>query len=839
VDRCALFVDAGYALADGAMAVHGTRRRDSVSWDHAGLLKLLAGLARDRTGLPVLRCYWYETAEGRTAEHDALAEMPGLKLRVVNIRPGQREGIESQVRRDLVTLAKSGAISDAFVASADEHLAEVVSEVQDLGLRVVVLHIASDNGWTIPQPLRQECDDIVAISGVHLRPFVDLIRGAEPALPREHAYQGASGASVVMNGAEPPSATPSHGTASRTGFPAHALPPAATAFHAEAGYGNSANGAGDNPAVAGGAHAMARHGQEGSEPGRAGDGPANVGGRYGYGPDDQGRHREGAANGTFQPGQRHDGAGQGSAAHASGNAKASPAQAGAEQAGGSGQLPVPSNATGAGQPGGSGQLPVPSNATGAGQPGGSGQLPVLSNATGAGQPGGSGQLPVLAPDGPSGGAQGSSPGDAHGQYRQVRGGGAYDGGATPGGLALGGAANGAAVNASGAHGNGAHGAEAGRSAGSSLVNGGPGTVNGGAFSASAAGGHGDVGSGYGRAGDTGRPAQSPYSTGPQQVFDGPAGDQVRGPSVPGGYQTPAVPAVHQNGAADGIPRHDGAPVFGAYPGQQSNGGWPVSSSSNGDQGVPRGRPAVYGGAGAPNGSHSGQVPVLPSAGQPGGGQPGPAVNGHAQYRAAQPGEANGGPAASGQPRPAQPVPGNPPVMRQAPLPGQPQPYYPASPPYPGALVPSREQAMLPVPARGTTHGYSQYPPQQFQPQSQPHVQSQSYTQGQPQPHGQLQQYSPQPSSALPAVRAAQPAAVSLPDAVKAAHSEGFSFGESVSRDAPGLWLEAVLARKPRMPSDLEARLLQGSVLPIDSLLHDQVRHSLRRGFWDALEGARR
>ena len=185
MDRCALFVDAGYALADGAMAVHGTRRRDSVSWDHAGLLKLLAGLARDRTGLPVLRCYWYETAaEGRrTAEHDALAEMPGLKLRLVNALPGRREGIESQLRRDLVTLAKSGAISDAFIASANEHIAEIVAEVQDLGLRVVILHIASDSGWTIPLPLRQECDDIVEISGVHLRSFVDLIRGAERVRP--------------------------------------------------------------------------------------------------------------------------------------------------------------------------------------------------------------------------------------------------------------------------------------------------------------------------------------------------------------------------------------------------------------------------------------------------------------------------------------------------------------------------------------------------------------------------------------------------------------------------------------------------------------------------------
>ena len=69
--------------------------------------------------------------------------------------------------------------------------------------------------------------------------------------------------------------------------------------------------------------------------------------------------------------------------------------------------------------------------------------------------------------------------------------------------------------------------------------------------------------------------------------------------------------------------------------------------------------------------------------------------------------------------------------------------------------------------------------------------------------------------------------------------EGFEFGESVAREAPALWLEAVIARKPRMPSDLEARLLQGSALPIDSLLHDEVRQALRRGFWDALERSRR
>ncbi len=87
-------------------------------------------------------------------------------------------------------------------------------------------------------------------------------------------------------------------------------------------------------------------------------------------------------------------------------------------------------------------------------------------------------------------------------------------------------------------------------------------------------------------------------------------------------------------------------------------------------------------------------------------------------------------------------------------------------------------------------------------------------------------------------QAPPPVTMSVGDAVQSAHAEGFGFGEAVARDAPALWLEAVLARKPRMPSDLEARLLQGSALPIDSLLHDEVRHALRRGFWDALERSR-
>jgi NYN domain len=229
VDRCALFVDAGYLLADGAMAVHGTRRREAVSWDFGGLLQLLGNLARERTGLPLLRCYWYEaTVEGRrTPEHDALADLPGIKLRLSRIRPGRREGVDTEIHRDLMTLARNGGVADAVIVSGDEDLAQVIADAQDLGVRVTVVHVAVDGNWTISRVLRQECDDLIEIGSGHLRPYVNLLAGVDTsASPLSNGQSNGSGTalsplrSATQHGAAPPStpitATPSLGPASNS-----------------------------------------------------------------------------------------------------------------------------------------------------------------------------------------------------------------------------------------------------------------------------------------------------------------------------------------------------------------------------------------------------------------------------------------------------------------------------------------------------------------------------------------------------------------------------------------------------------------------------------------------
>jgi uncharacterized LabA/DUF88 family protein len=688
VDRCALFVDAGYVLADGAMAVHGTRHRESVSWDYAGLLSFMGSIARERTGRPLLRCYWYEASvEGRrTSEHDSLADLPGLKLRLGRTRPGRREGVESEIRRDLTTLARNNAISDALLVSAEEDLAQVVADVQDLGIRVTIVHITVGGNWTISRSLRQECDDIIEIGEGHLRPFTQLVARTDSLGSEEPYPLAVSAARALTNG---------HGTVAGP-------------------LGQQALSAGSHPAPPAiyTAPVVAEY-QRAAQPGA-------------------------------QPASAH--------------------------------LP-------------SAQLP-------------GGQLP-------GGQPGGApSPLPRREP-----------PGSIERQSMEA----ARSGGAPS------------------------------RAPGSAP---GPGIPPQSAQNLQAA---------------SGLQAQPGVSEPQRNPGPNPNSNPAqRQPGVPGQQDLPGQQSMGSQPGMGSVPAQPGLPG----PGQQSMAGrQAMPPQSYAPPSLP---PQSLPAQGLPGQSMAGQT--IPGQGQPGQGQPGLGQNmaGHQSMPGQQ--SMAGQHAAPSAPPPSSP-PGLPdPRARgaHAQPPANEQSLYQAPPSSfhgPAQDVPSRpyqqgpygvlpsEQMMpgqpYPPPAPSAPAGSGQNPGSSYVPPQGPYGTPQSPVSHSPGPQTPMP-HSPGPQTQVPQTpmppgppqqppgpqAPGQPTPVPgqgmpLADAVQAAHAEGFEFGQSVAREAPALWLEAVLARKPRMPSDLEARLLQDSALPIDSLLHDETRHALRRGFWDALERSRR
>jgi NYN domain len=701
VDRCALFVDAGYVLADGAMAVHGTRHRESVSWNYAGLLQFLGTVAGDRTGLPLLRCYWYEaTVEGRrSSEHDALADLPGVKLRLGRMRPGRREGVESEIHRDLTTLARNGAIRDALVVSAEEDLAQVIADVQDLGLRVTLVHITVDGNWTISRALRQESDDIVEIGEAHLRPYVELAVGAEPLRDDERQAAGSHGRALT-NGHRPVGPL---GPQQALPAGSHAAPPEIYTAPVIAEYQRTAQ-----PAM---------NGQPGPPQ------PANPSGPIG-------------------PAQQ---------ANLSGPIGSAPP----------GPLALP-----AGPP-----QPAAPPPAGGGQPG-TAVMPDMQPSPGmAAQPGMPAAQQALPPA-----QQAMPPAQAAPPPPQAM-------PAQP--------APGLVAQASGP-----------TPAPQTMPQ--PAVV-------------------AGLAGQAPMPQPMPAPPAQQQHTSG----VMAAPPAPPGQPMPPGPMGQQ--AAPGQPGMPPQAQQG-HPGMAPQAGPPGAPGMQAGQQLYPAPPYQGPGPearGAPGGGPGRRRQAGPRQGA-GGSQPAPAL-------AAPPGPVTGqaGPSGPGQPPGGQGMPG---------APGMPPgPGLQGGPGMPGAAV---SPAALPAQqARGAVRTYPASPPtgRYNQPQAQQYPGPPA---GQPE-GGPAAGYAPQPqmpySGPPPGPShqlVPQQASVSLADAVQAAHGEGFGFGQSVANEAPALWLEAVLARKPRMPSDLEARLLQDSALPIDSLLHDEVRHALRRGFWDALERAR-
>ena len=185
MDRYAIFVDAEYLYAEGGMLCCNSPERQEILLYGLGANDFLVGLATGACDLQPLRTYWYDTsADGvPTSAQQLVATLPNMKLRLE--RSGTREQqtpLSATMRRDLTTLARQRAICDAFLLSADEDLIESVREVQDLGLRVTLINIASRDERKEPTAsLANEVDEVIKLTKDDLSRFIRRRRAPDDA----------------------------------------------------------------------------------------------------------------------------------------------------------------------------------------------------------------------------------------------------------------------------------------------------------------------------------------------------------------------------------------------------------------------------------------------------------------------------------------------------------------------------------------------------------------------------------------------------------------------------------------------------------------------------------
>ncbi|MCY3948777.1 MAG: NYN domain-containing protein [Acidimicrobiaceae bacterium] len=165
MDRCAVFVDAGYLYAEGGKLCCGSAKRDRVHLSPSDARDFLAARA---SGVPVLRIYWYDGARDGipTTEQQTIAALSNVKLRLgrLNLRR-QQKGVDALIYRDLMTLARERAISDAYLIAGDEDLREGVRTAQDMGVRVTLIGIEPRKGTrNQPRELASEADEVVKLS---------------------------------------------------------------------------------------------------------------------------------------------------------------------------------------------------------------------------------------------------------------------------------------------------------------------------------------------------------------------------------------------------------------------------------------------------------------------------------------------------------------------------------------------------------------------------------------------------------------------------------------------------------------------------------------------------
>lgn len=187
---CSVYVDAGYLLASAATRATGTSLRNGIHVEFGRLVASLISQAQERSGLPVLRLHWYDSAKDGVPDRqqERIGELPQVKLRLGRFGvDGQQKGVDLRIGLDLVAHARNQAADVFFLVSGDDDLTEAVEEAQAHGVQVVVLAVPRKDGSAhgLSRHLIRAADEVILVSATALDATVIAIEPKtvdEPAL---------------------------------------------------------------------------------------------------------------------------------------------------------------------------------------------------------------------------------------------------------------------------------------------------------------------------------------------------------------------------------------------------------------------------------------------------------------------------------------------------------------------------------------------------------------------------------------------------------------------------------------------------------------------------------
>src|SRR4051794_22329752 len=208
--RYAILVDVGYLYAAAGDLLFGVSSRRSYRVDAEGLIKALGEHAAACMRGELLRIYWFDAARDRvpTIDHRVVAPLPFVKLRLGNLnKHNQQKGVDAQIREDLETLARHGAVTDAILLAGDEDMLPAVEAAQTYGVRIHLWGVEPPYGTNQAERLIWEADTVDVVNADFVKPYFTLDTTREEA-QADTAVRPVPSPTAVF-GARPPKPVPS------------------------------------------------------------------------------------------------------------------------------------------------------------------------------------------------------------------------------------------------------------------------------------------------------------------------------------------------------------------------------------------------------------------------------------------------------------------------------------------------------------------------------------------------------------------------------------------------------------------------------------------------------